>query len=135
MQKSGFFNALHTDEGYDRKYNANDYSENLAVIIGNGVLRSENDDLKVTSSGMSVTVGIGRAWINGRWYNNDTPYLFDAVSAPISGQRYDRVMLRLDKSLNERLTFPPSFAICLLSNSITTESFIAPSIINYTFLL
>ena len=49
MQKSGFFNALLTNGEYDRKYNANDYCENLAVIINNGVLRSPNDDLKVTA--------------------------------------------------------------------------------------
>lgn len=47
MQKSGFFNALLTNGEYDRKYNANDYCENLAVIINNGVLRSPNDDVSV----------------------------------------------------------------------------------------
>lgn len=101
-QKSGFFNALMNNGAYDRKYNANDYSENLAVVIGNGVLRSENDDLKVTAAGMIVTVGVGRAWINGHYYYNDTPHAFSAVSAPIGGTRYDRVFLRLDKNVSAR---------------------------------
>lgn len=68
------FNALLTNGEYDRKYNANDYCENLAVIINNGVLRSPNDDLKVTADGMVVTVGVGRAWIDGHYYFNDTSY-------------------------------------------------------------
>lgn len=102
MQKSGFFNALLSNGEYDRKYNANDYCDNLAVVISNGVLRSTNDDLKVTASGMVVTVGVGRAWINGHYYLNDTPHSFGAVSAPIGGTRYDRVFLRLNKNLAVR---------------------------------
>ena len=87
MQKSGFFNALNNNGVYDRKYNANDYSDNLAVIISNGVLRSENDDLRVTASGMVVTVGVGRAWINGHYYYNDAPHSFAAAVAPAGGTR------------------------------------------------
>lgn len=102
MQKSGFFNAILTNGEYDRKYNANDYCDNLAVVISNGVLRSVEDDLKVTASGMVVTVGVGRAWINGHYYINDTPHSFAAVSAPIGGARYDRVFLRLNKNLAVR---------------------------------
>lgn len=102
MQKSGFFNALLTNGEYDRKYNANDYCDNLAVVISNGVLRGIDDDLKVTASGMVVTVSKGRAWINGHYYLNDTPHTFAAISAPIGGTRYDRVFLRLDKNLAVR---------------------------------
>ncbi len=102
MQRSGFFNALLKEGAYDRTYNANDYCDNLAVIISNGVLRSENDDLKVTADGLTVTVGVGRAWINGHFYHNDTPHTFAAVSAPAGGTRYDRVILRLDTDIEAR---------------------------------
>ena len=102
MQKSGFFNALLTNGEYDRKYNANDYCDNLAVVISNGVLRSNDDDLKVSASGMVVTVGVGRAWINGHYFLNDTPHAFAAITAPIGGTRYDRVFLRLNKNLAVR---------------------------------
>lgn len=102
MQRSGFFNALYTDGIFDRKYNANDYCDNLAVVIGNGVLRSENDDLKTTSDGMTVTVGVGRAWINGRYYYNDTPIIFSVPTAPTGGKRYDRIILQLDTDIAAR---------------------------------
>ena len=102
MQKSGFFNALLTNGEYDRKYNANDYCDNLAVVISNGVLRGVDDDLKVSAAGMVVTVGVGRAWINGHYYYNDTAHSFAPVSAPIGGTRYDRVFLRLNKNLAVR---------------------------------
>lgn len=101
-QRSGFFNALNVNGVYDRKYNANDYCDNLAVIISNGVLRSADDDLKVTASGMTLTVGVGRAWINGHYYYNDSPVSFAIASAPIGGARYDRIVLRFNKALSAR---------------------------------
>lgn len=102
MERSGFFNALRVNGEYDRKYNANDYADNLAVVVGNGVLRSENDDLHVTASGMTTTVAAGRAWINGHFYHNDAPLTFAAVSAPAGGSRWDRIVLRLDTNVNAR---------------------------------
>lgn len=102
-QKFGFFNAIRNADGtFDRRYNANDYSENLAVVISNGVLRSNGDDLKVTASGMRATVAAGRAWINGHWYLNDSPVTLAAVTAPIGGKRWDRVFLRLNKEVSDR---------------------------------
>lgn len=101
-ERSGFFNALNVNGVYDRTYNANDYSDNLAVIIGNGVLRSTADDLRVTASGMVCTVAAGRAWINGKFYYNDAPKSFAAVTAPAGGSRWDRIMLRLDNDIATR---------------------------------
>lgn len=101
-EKSGFFNARLVSGEYDRKYSANDYCDNLAVVIGNGVLRSIADDLRVTSSGMYVTVAAGRAWINGHYYNNTSAMTLAAVPSVAGGNRYDRVVLRMDKTLAKR---------------------------------
>lgn len=101
-QKSGFWNALLVNGEYDRKYNAEDYSDNLAVVISNGVLKSTADDLKVTSSGLVISVAAGRGWINGKYYYNDSTYAFAAITAPTGGKRYDRVMLRYNKDLASR---------------------------------
>ena len=102
MQRSGFFNAVLNEDIYDRTYNANDYCDNLAVVISNGVLRSINDDLRATADGMTVRVGIGRAWINGHYYINDTPLSFSVPTAPAGGARYDRIILRLDTDIAAR---------------------------------
>ena len=101
-ERSGFFNALYVNGEYDRKYNANDYCDNLAVVIGNGVMRGKNDDLRVTAAGMVCTLSAGRGWINGHHYYNDSPKAFAAVSAPAGGGRWDRIVLRLDTSLAVR---------------------------------
>lgn len=102
MERSGFFNALYVNNNYDRKYNANDYCDNLAAVISNGVLRSEADDLRATASGMVVTVAAGRAWINGHYYYNDAPLSFSVLTAPAGGSRWDRIVLRLNTSVAVR---------------------------------
>lgn len=101
-ERSGFFTAIKNDGVWDRTYNSDDYCNNLAVVISNGVLRSENNDLKVSASGMVLTVNPGRGWIKGHWYINDTPIALSAIVPPSGGSRIDRVMLRFDKNLLQR---------------------------------
>ncbi|MBQ5640299.1 MAG: hypothetical protein IIV05_00685, partial [Ruminococcus sp.] len=104
-QNSGFFNAFLRGGVYDRTYNADDYCNNLATIIKSGVTYSSADDLKVTAhSGMTVSVGAGRAWILGHWYYNDTAYTGLTIGTAPSGSnaRIDRIVLRLDTSTAAR---------------------------------
>lgn len=101
-EKSGFFNARFINGEYDRKYSADDYCDNLAVVIGNGVLRSTADDLKVTATGMIPKVNAGRAWINGHYYRNTAQMALASVPAAAGGNRWDRVVLRMDKTLANR---------------------------------
>ena len=105
-QSSGFFNALLNNGQYDRKYNAEDYSDNLAAIIGTGVRRSNDNDLYVSAvGGMILNVNIGRAWIEGKWYKNDTVFTgFSVPTAPTGDRgRVDRIVLRLDKNIDARM--------------------------------
>jgi len=101
-QHSGFFNALQTGGVYDRKYNAEDYSDFLAVVISNGIVRSTADDLKVTASGLNLSVNSGRAAIKGKWYHNDDAYTLPAIEVPVGASRIDRVVLRYNKNLSVR---------------------------------
>lgn len=104
-QKSGFYNAMIVNGSPDRSYNADDYSKCLKTVISNGVLRSENDDYKVTASGMELTVGVGFAMIEGRYANNDTPYRITVPTAHNSYSRIDRVVLRHNNNTDTRNTF------------------------------
>lgn len=104
-QQSGFFNALKSGNIYDRKYNADDYSDNLGAIISTGVRRSGDNDLYVQAAGgMALSINIGRAWINGKWYKNDTVFNeFSVPTAPTGDRgRVDRIVLRLDTNVTER---------------------------------
>ena len=98
-QHSGFFNAILSGSAYDRKYNGDDYTNNMAAIISTGVRRSGDDDLKVTADGLVVSVAVGRAWIDGRWFYNDTAYSFEAVTPPVGAlSRVDGVFLQADSN-------------------------------------
>lgn len=107
MERSGFFNSkLDSNGTYDKPYSADDYSKQLATVIGNGVTRSSNfddetgesvSDLKVTAStdGLHYNVNIGRAWINGCWYHNMNVITEEFEAANVSAPRKDAVILRL----------------------------------------
>lgn len=99
---SGFFNALESGGVYDRVYDASDYSDNMGAIISSGVRRSGDDDLKVTANGLTLKVGIGRAWVQGHWLNNDTVYTVATVTPPVSTSRIDGVFVRLDTNTSVR---------------------------------
>ena len=105
-QRSGFFNALKSGTAYDRKYNGNDYSEQMGAIVSTGVRRSGENDLRVTAvGGMSLNVAVGRAWIEGKWYHNDAIFTgFSVPTAPVGDRsRIDRVVLRLDTNISGRI--------------------------------
>lgn len=101
MQHCGFFNALNNKGVLAPKYDADDFARNLGAIIRTGVRRSGDNDLYVQAgTGLALTISPGRAWIDGRWYENDSPFLDFAVPTPPSGDRgrVDRIVLR--KTIN-----------------------------------
>lgn len=97
MERSGFFNSKLVDGVYDRPYNADDYSSQLGTVIGNGVARTGDDDLKVSinEDGTKFKVNVGRAWINGCWYQNTSTAELDFHMRNNTGARIDRIVLRL----------------------------------------
>lgn len=124
-QNSGFFNAFLSGGVYDRTYNADDYCNNLATIIKSGVVHSVRDDLKVSAyNGMKISVGYGRAWINGHWFFNDAAYTgLTIATAPSGGNsRIDRVVLRLDTSAAVR-----SISLAVLTGTAAAQP-VAPAL-------
>lgn len=118
-QNSGFFDSLEVNGEYDRMYSANDYCDNLATIITNGVRYSPDDDLAVTpAGGMALSVNIGRAWINGHYYYNDAVYTELTVPTAPTGtnKRIDRVILRLDTTVAVR-----NISLMLLQGTAAAE--------------
>ena len=72
---SGFFNS----KNLDRTYTAENFNDYLGSIICNGILDTYGDcfNLTAASSGLKVTVGRGKAWINGHYFINDARYSID----------------------------------------------------------
>lgn len=95
----GFFDSV----GGDRKYSADDISNYFLKLISNGVFATPSNAMQVQpSSGMTVQVTAGWAFINCKWLNNSAPYLLTCDAADVALRRIDRVVLKLDPSVNAR---------------------------------
>ena len=92
---SGFFNS----KGLDRTYTAEDFTSYLSSIICNGILDTYGQNFKLTaaSSGLKVTLGTGKAWIDGHYFINDARYSIDLTSyQDESLPRYVAIAILLD---------------------------------------
>lgn len=79
-EKSGFFNAKLVSGSYDRTYQAEDFADCLSLFIPNGIYVEDSETLtgaidkttvqglKPYSSGTSLFIKKGKAFINGYWY-------------------------------------------------------------------
>lgn len=96
---SGFFNSLNGD----RRYNAEQMSAIFDGIINDGVFASIGDAFKVTvNTANTVNVGIGRAWFNSTWIYNDSILPITAEESEVILDRYDAVVIEVDKSFAVR---------------------------------
>lgn len=92
---SGFFNS----KGLDRTYTAEDFTSYLSSIICNGILDTYGQMFRLTaaSSGLEVTLGTGKAWIDGHYFINDARYSIDLTSyQDESLPRYVAIAILLD---------------------------------------
>ena len=93
MQKSSFFNSV----SGDRKYQASDFATYFGSLLTNGVFPNPGTNLQVISnSNMTVTVSIGKGWINGYFYLNDSVLVLTIEVADGTLKRIDRIALRMD---------------------------------------
>ena len=96
--RSGFFNSVNGD----RKYDANRFAEYFATFIGNGVFPNPSDNLQVIANDdMTVTVKLGKVWINGYILINDDDYILNIEPADGVLNRIDRVVARYDVARRE----------------------------------
>jgi hypothetical protein len=95
----GFYNSI----GGDRKYNAEQLSSLFDGIINDGVFASIGDALTVSVvSGMSLKVGIGRAWFNNTWTYNDSDLVIVLDASEIAFNRIDMIILEVNSSEDVR---------------------------------
>jgi len=100
QQKYGFFNS----SGGDRVYSATDFATYFGSLVSNGVFNTNASNLQVTAStGLSVSVAAGSAWINGYRYENTDVLNLTLTTANGSNPRIDRVVVRLSM-VNRNIT-------------------------------
>lgn len=95
----GFYNSV----GGDRKYNSTQLSSIFNGLINDGIFMSIGTALApAVSTGMNVNVGVGRAWFNGTWLDNDAILQLSFDQSETILHRIDSIVLEFDSSDNVR---------------------------------
>lgn len=90
---SGFFNSLNGD----RKYNAVQMSAIFDGLIIDGVFASIGTAFAVKAAGgLTVNIGIGKAWFDHTWTVNDSILPMTAPEAEVLLDRIDAVVLEVN---------------------------------------
>jgi len=97
----GFFDSINLD----RVYTAEDFTGYLSHLICNGILDTYGDCFSMKSNNdLTITIGTGRAWINGHYFCNNSAYTIDLSSyVNESLARYVAIGISCDTSDSARL--------------------------------
>jgi hypothetical protein len=91
VEKSGFFNS----SSGDRVYDAADFAAYFGSLVSNGISYVTTSNLQVTpTTGMTVSIAAGSAWINGYRYENTEALNKTLSTANGSYPRIDRIIIR-----------------------------------------
>ena len=88
-------------KGADCTYTDEDFTSYLSSIICNGILDTYGQMFRLTvaASGLKVTLGTGKVWINGHYFINDAEYSIDISSYQNESlPRYVAIAILLDTS-------------------------------------
>lgn len=95
----GYFNSV---DG-DRKYNAEDMTMYFKGLVSDGIYQTIGNMFAVTAtSGLTVSIGTGRALVNMHWIEYDTPFTITFDAASVSSDTYQLIVLRCNLADNVR---------------------------------
>ena len=92
-EKSSFFDSI----GDDRLYNSADFAEFFNSLLTNGVFPNPSTNLQIISNDdMTATVKVGKAWIKGYVYINDSDLILPIEVADGVLNRIDRIVVQFN---------------------------------------
>lgn len=96
---SGFFTSVNGD----RKYSAEELCALFDGFITDGVMQTVGQRFGISVlSGRTIQVNTGRAWFNNTWVYNDAIITLDVPDAHVLLNRWDAVVLEINKDLSTR---------------------------------
>lgn len=97
--RCGYFNSV---DG-DRKYNAEDMTMYFKGLVSDGIYQTIGNMFAVTAtSGLTVSIGTGRALVNMHWIECDAPFTITFDAASVSSDTYQLIVLRCNLADNVR---------------------------------
>ena len=122
MERYGFFNSVNGDRPYD----ANDFVSYLGAALSNGVLGDSDDSLAVAANeSVGVSVNIGRAVINGYWFENQ-----ESKNISLAADKTYNIVVSVDLSARQVEIKAKTEAVT--DNEIILATVITPAIGNVT---
>ncbi len=104
-EKSRFFNAVLTPQGTpDLEYDVEQYDDYFDTLVTTGVFAEQLNSLEVTGHGsqMKTILSTGKAFIKGKYYENDEALELSHELPDPSQNRIDLVVLRMDRNVENR---------------------------------
>lgn len=88
----------------DRTYNAQEFTDYFMSIIDTGVLQGADNELAISVDGSSMQslLDTGVAFIEGRYYRNDSSLTLAHDTESLGNDRIDRIVIRLDLNTENR---------------------------------
>lgn len=105
MEHYSFFDAVDDGNGnYDREYNAQQFTDYFRSLVTTGVMKGAYNELEVTSNGANMVTSVknGVAFVEGRYYYNDSNLELTHDTEVLGLKRIDRVVIRLDLNTENR---------------------------------
>lgn len=92
---SGFFNSVNGD----RRYDARQMTALFNGIINDGIFANIGTAFTVSANGGNdIVIGVGRAWFNSTWVDNDAILPMSLDVSEVLLHRYDAVVIEIDQS-------------------------------------
>ncbi|WP_276532120.1 tail fiber protein, partial [Heyndrickxia oleronia] len=88
----------------DREYNAQGFTDYFKSLVTTGLMKRAGNELKVTANGsnMITEIDTGIAFIEGRFYENDSKLSLTHDTETLGKSRIDRIVVRLDLNTESR---------------------------------
>ncbi len=115
----GFFNS----KGLDRTYTAEDFCDYLGSIICDGVQAPYGDCFALTTSGMTATIGTGKAWIKGHYFISNDKYEIDLIifAIPSASVQDRKEILDICRETGKRIQSVPGLVQIITGEVNTTR--------------
>lgn len=124
-EKFSFFDPVQDENGlFDREYNAQEFTDYFATLVTTGVMKGAGNQLGVSADGasMQTKLNTGVAFVEGRYYANDSMLMHTLDTEVVGKDRIDRIVIRLDLSTEAR--YVKSF----VKKGVASTNPVAPSL-------
>jgi len=121
-----FFDAVLQDDGvtYDREYNAQQFTKYFGTLVTTGVMKGMGNMLAVSATGsnMVTKINTGIAFVEGKYYENDSFKELTHDTETLGNSRIDRIVVRMDLSTEAR------YVKAFIKKGVPSTSPVAPTL-------